>query len=321
MTLQDENVTCPFCGGIASIHDLGRAGLSAENLQELMGIVQAGQAPEMLFVWRMFQQRNNPESASTELSTVKAIDSLREKLLDQHKETNIRLTKIETTWNGIGKGKVSEILVANELHQLFPEDKFDQSKSNKKVDILAIVDKNNEVGKICISVKETEKWNKNAITQLEENMKQENTKWGILVSKKLPAGIPPAGKVVTSEQGCYVLVHFENLSSIYTVLREYVIGANELENESFTKEQQLLHIKEISQEMASFIESEEYKEISKQIGLLRRQIDALETDVGDMESSLKNCLDKMRGRFQKMRLNITKVMGVHDKIKKIFHTP
>ncbi len=48
MTLENENVTCPFCGGIASIHDLGRAGLSAENLQELMDIVQAGQAPEML---------------------------------------------------------------------------------------------------------------------------------------------------------------------------------------------------------------------------------------------------------------------------------
>ena len=53
---------------------------------------------------------------------------------------NSRIGRMESTWNGIGKGKVSEILVANALRQLFPEDKFDQSKSAKKVDLLAIVD-------------------------------------------------------------------------------------------------------------------------------------------------------------------------------------
>ncbi len=321
MTFVTEQLPCPLCGNQADIHSFGRVGLSPERLEELLEIVHAGQLPEVLTAWQMFRQRNDPASTSAELSTVKAIDSWGQRHNEQFKEMNSRIGRMESTWNGIGKGKVSEILVANALRQLFPEDKFDQSKSAKKVDLLAIVDKNNEAGKICISVKDEEKWRGSAIPQVEKNMMQENTKWAIVVAKKLPVGVPPAGKVFASEQGIYVLVHFEHLPSIYTVLREYVIATKEFEERAFTKEQQLLHIKDISLEIAQFIESAEYKEMSKQINSLRRQIEFLESDLGDAETFLKNHFDKMRGRLHKMRLQISKAMGVYDKIKKIFHTP
>ena len=321
MTYETEQMPCPLCGNHADIHSFGRAGLSPERLQDFVAIVIQGQLPEVLNTWEMFRQRYDPESTSAELSTVKAIDSWGKRHEDQFREMNSRIGRMESTWNGIGKGKVSEILVANALRQLFPEDKFDQSKSAKKVDLLAIVDKNNEAGKICISVKDEEKWRATAITQAEKNMMQENTKWAIIVAKKLPAGVPPEGKVFASEQGCYVLVHFEHLASIYTVLREYVVATKEFEEQAFTREQQLLHTKEISHDIARFIESAEYKEFSKQITSVKKQIDFLENDLGDFETTLKNSIDKMRGRLQKMRLHISKQLGVYEKIKKIFHTP
>jgi len=85
-------------------------------------------------------------------------------------------------------GFVQETVILAELKTSCPYDRFSDELSSKHgTDIVAYVrDGVSEIGKISISVKRHKKWNSGFIEQLEDNLQDDGTKWGILVTTVFP---------------------------------------------------------------------------------------------------------------------------------------
>ncbi len=85
-------------------------------------------------------------------------------------------------------GTVEETMAILELKSACPHDDFSEEQSSRHgTDILAAVREKGEIiGKISISVKHQGKWNSNFITQLEKNIRNDNSGWGLLVTTVFP---------------------------------------------------------------------------------------------------------------------------------------
>ena len=101
---------------------------------------------------------------------------------------------------GISIGSVQEILSIKSLKQVCPVDNFSEEMASKHgTDIIASVMEhgpeyiNNEpmyhvcVGRISISVKKQQKWHSNFLDQLEKNIQDDKTRWGLLITAAFPA--------------------------------------------------------------------------------------------------------------------------------------
>jgi lambda repressor-like predicted transcriptional regulator len=95
---------------------------------------------------------------------------------------------IKEQLSGTSIGKIQEILTLSDLKRAYPQDSFSDETSDKHgTDIVATIrEKGLEMGNISISVKHHRKWSSEFITQLENNIKQDNTKWGFLVTVVFP---------------------------------------------------------------------------------------------------------------------------------------
>jgi hypothetical protein len=91
--------------------------------------------------------------------------------------------------SGSAIGKVQENMTLLELKGSFPNDQFSAEESDKHgTDIISTVwESGINLGKITISVKHQNRWSSEFVTQLEENIVTDNTRWGFLVTTTFPA--------------------------------------------------------------------------------------------------------------------------------------
>ena len=91
--------------------------------------------------------------------------------------------------SGSAIGKVQENMTLLELKSSFPNDQFSDEESDKHgTDIISTVwESGINLGKITISVKHQNRWSSEFVTQLEENIVTDNTRWGFLVTTTFPA--------------------------------------------------------------------------------------------------------------------------------------
>jgi len=222
---REELIPCPFCGSNTTIHDLGRVGLSIPKLKWIDERIQDRTFQDLISVAQMLYQRMEPTTTSLELTVTRQLDDLQR--ITQTKDDKVveMLRDITEQLTGVSKGDVSEMIVSEKLQQTFTEDSFDRTKADQKgTDIVATVCNNkDEVGKISISVKDTSSWSSKYTEQLEKNMRQDGTSFGILVSKKLPKGAKPTGHVLHSNGLTYFVVHHNHTNAVYLVLRLLVM--------------------------------------------------------------------------------------------------
>ncbi len=266
MTLEKadpEQVTCPFCGGIASIHDLGRTGITESKLDILTQHAQDGTIGEVLTIAASIYQRIDPNTTSIELSTTRILEENFRQSTQRDEKLFGEIRTIKEQITGTSGGDVAEMIVAEQLKQSFPEDNFDRSKSvNGGTDVVALVfDKKEEIQKISISVKNTSKWNNSAIEQLEKNMKQDNASLGVLVVKKLPKGANPTGHVCNNNGFMYCIVHQQYVVSVYSILRQLAIKLQENQQYMNTQEKKYMQYGKISKALAQWLTSDEHRNL------------------------------------------------------------
>ncbi len=258
-----EHIPCPFCGSNTTIHDLGRVGLSIPKLKWIDERIQDGTFQDLISVAQMLYQRMEPTTTSLELTVTRQLDDLQRTAQSKDDKVIDMLRDIREQITGVAKGDVSEMIVSEKLQQAFTQDAFDRTKADKKgTDIIATVyDDKDEVGKISISVKDTSSWSNKFIEQLEENMRQDGTTFGILVSKKLPKGAKPTGHVLQSNGKTYCVVHHTHANSIYLVVRLLVIKLRQHQQYIENKEKEIMQLGKVSKALAKWIMSSEYQNI------------------------------------------------------------
>ncbi|MGH9878230.1 MAG: DUF2130 domain-containing protein, partial [Nitrososphaerales archaeon] len=142
---------------------------------------------------------------------------------------NGALQQIQQKIMGVGIGQVRELSVIRNLKSACPEDDLTDEKAKKHgADIVAtVMVKGHDVGKIVVSVKEHDSWNGDFIDQIKKNLREEQTDWGILVSKVFPSSA--LNEKLYVEGNGILVVKTEYAAAAYLGLRLAVIHKNRAE--------------------------------------------------------------------------------------------
>jgi hypothetical protein len=171
-------VKCPACDSKVDEQRLARLGITNEELSILKSHRKDETFGKFLQIVDLTMKRMDPEKLATE---------------SEMKKTTIQLQKtvdgVLAALKGTAIGKIGETITVKELKSAFPQDDFSDENANKgDTDIVAtVIEGGKEKVKICISCKYVDKWSGSFIFQLQKNMKQEKTDYGILVTKSFPS--------------------------------------------------------------------------------------------------------------------------------------
>jgi len=312
---------CPVCGQSTNIHDLGRAGLTSEELLRIRQYIKEGTLGKMLTIADLVNRRIDPTSTSMELSVNETLERFGIRNDEKIDQLVRMLNGISEKIVGPGIGDVSEMIAAEELRQAFPQDEFDRSAADQHgTDIIAkVCDRKDQVGSISISVKETKHWKNEFVEQLEKNMEQDSTKVGILITKKLPKGANPTGQVVHNSNHMFFLVHPQYALAVYAGLREVVIHMHESEQYIITKEQELMQIGRISKALVKWISGNEYQEIQTTLDEIKtssEETDGVLLQMQDyVERHVKKASDKQKNIRQQILNAGSLLTGLKDLLK------
>ena len=142
----------------------------------------------------------------------------------QDSEVKRMLNEIIQKIGGTGIGNVGEIMVIRDLKQVSPMDSFDGTRAAKHgSDIVAKVNENGIIcGSITISVKCTQTWSNEFMSQITRDMKVDGSRCGILVTRAFPKDALSDKACVrkTDEGNSVILVKPEYASLAYFGLRQ-----------------------------------------------------------------------------------------------------
>ena len=98
------------------------------------------------------------------------------------------LEEIRNRLFGTEIGLAQEVVTIAHLKAGCPYDSFSEEQATRHgTDILGFVRENGmEIGKISVSVKRTKSWSSEFLDQLDKNITQDNSQWGMLVSTAFP---------------------------------------------------------------------------------------------------------------------------------------
>ena len=171
--------------------------------------------------------------------------------------------------DGTAIGKIGEIITIKDLKAVVSSDEFSEENAVKGgTDILATVKENSEaVGKIAISVKYDLAWKSEFITQLNKNMKQEGTNFGILVTKDFPreALSDKAYIKETRVGGMILVVKPEYVSVAYPGYRLAVIAEQDAKTTIKNMQEQLEKHQTINKAVMDWISGEGFLTATRNI--------------------------------------------------------
>jgi len=321
MVINTEQLECPVCGQYVNVHDLGRAGLTPEELLRISEHIKEGTLGKMLVIAEMVSRRMDPTTTSMELSFNETLEKFGIRNDEKLEQLVRMLSGITEKIVGPGIGDVSEMIASEELRQAFPQDEFDRSAADQHgTDIIAkVFDRKEETGKISISVKDTKHWKKEFLDQLEKNMNQDSTMVGILITKKLPKGANPTGQVLHNGNHMFFLVHPQYALAVYAALREVVIHVHQSEEYITTKEQELMQVGKISKALIKWISGNEYKEILDTLGGIKNCSEETEDVLLNMQEYVERHVKKASDKQKKIRQQVLNagslLSGLKDLLK------
>lgn len=209
------------------------------------------------------------------------------------------LEKLSAQFNSISekiveptkRGDIGEIIVIKDLKSAVPTDEFDDTKASKHgPDIIGIVKRNGTpLGKVVISVKNTQSWSTEFIEQAKRNCKAENTHWVILASKTFPNEALNQKIYFYNEK--IILVKPEYTSLVYMGIREAVIywyDACKLIDQKITEQEIVQHSVRALRDWVDSIKFKEFIELLEGIKKLSKDTDeVLEHVANHIEKKVK----------------------------------
>lgn len=106
----------------------------------------------------------------------------------EYAELNKTLKELQNKLYGTTIGTAGEVITILDLKRVCPIDEFSEVRSFKHgTDIVGeVIEHGQRCGRISISVKYQQKWDSDFIIQLTRNLEQDNSKWGLLVTRAFP---------------------------------------------------------------------------------------------------------------------------------------
>ena len=219
-----------------------------------------------------------------------------EKLEKQHSELNNNLMEIREKIVGTGIGSISEMVTIRDLKEVVPTDKFSEARASKGgTDIIGFVKENGtECGIITISNKCTKNWEGDYLTQLIRNMKDDGSRFGILVTKAFPreALSSKAYPVDVDNGRTVIVVKPEYAPLTYFGLRVATIHWFETRKALKRKEEEAEESEKTFKAIADWINGEEFEEAVQHIATARKAVEDTRRQLSSMRSYVNTQLDK-----------------------------
>ena len=354
----EDSQRCLFCGSVIDMNDLGRTGLSTEELEMIAQHAKDGTLKNMLIVAQIAWQRLNPEKATSEFQVREAVSKLREvsnqltktffqeirEFIDklsienngdriqlvkeyeekyrpiiealqkdvaestetieklettnqkQYSEMNDNIREIREKIVGTGIGNISEMVTIRDLKEVVPTDTFSEARASKGgTDIIGRVKENEtECGLITISNKCTQKWDGDFLSQLKRNMKDDGSRFGILVTKAFPReALSSKAYPVDAESGTtIILVKPEYAPLAYFGLREATIHWFEARKAMKRKEEEAEESEKTFKAIVAWINGDEFEEAIQHIENARKAVEDTRRQISCIRSYVNTQLDK-----------------------------
>jgi len=144
----------------------------------------------------------------------------------------VNQSDIQNRLSGSNIGKIQENMTILELKSSFPNDQFSGEESDRHgTDIISTIwESGVTLGNVTISVKHQNRWSSAFVTQLEDNIKTDNTRWGFLVTTTFPADALNNNiwTARTTSNKLILLVKPQFVSIAYYAIRNIIIYENQL---------------------------------------------------------------------------------------------
>jgi len=214
--LESTRTKCPVCSSTVNEIELGRAGLTNEQIRTLRRHIKEETFGLLVQLVDITMRKIDPDKLGLESEMKRAVAELQR-----------TIESVNQKLDGTAIGKIGEIITIKDLKAVVPSDEFSEENAAKGgTDIIATIKENSEaIGKIAISVKYDLAWKSEFITQLNKNMKQEGTNFGILVTKDFPReSLSDKAYVKERAGGMILVVKPEYVSVAYSGYRLAVIA-------------------------------------------------------------------------------------------------
>jgi hypothetical protein len=199
----------------------------------------------------------------------KNVETLRSENNREHLAMNAGLNDLLMKIVGPGIGKVGEIVTIQDLKRVAPIDSFDETRATKHgTDIVGQVNDNGIIcGTVTISVKYTQTWSNEYLKQIMENMRDDGSKFGVLVSKAFPkeALSDKAWMLKTRDGMPVILVKPEYVSLAYFGLRQATIVMFEAKQFQETRERETEKFEKTIKALIYWINGEEFQDCIRYI--------------------------------------------------------
>lgn len=310
--LEDSRTKCPMCSSTVNEIELGRLGLSNEQIRTLRHHIKEETFGLLVQLVDITMRKIDPDKMGLESEMKRVVSELQR-----------TIESVKQKLDGTAIGKIGEIITIKDLKAVVSSDEFSEENAVKGgTDILATVKENSEaVGKIAISVKYDLAWKNEFITQLNKNMKQEGTNFGILVTKDFPSEALSDKAYVkeTRVGGMILVVKPEYVSVAYPGYRLAVIAKQDAKTSIKNMQEQLEKHQTINKAVMDWIGGEGFMTATRNIdnaienstktcGILNKIEKYVVREIGnanDEQDSLRQVLENSRILIQdlKNRLN------------------
>jgi len=190
------------------------------------------------------------------------------------------------------KGEYAELGTLDDLEQVCSEDSIKRLGGKGEPDLVAKPRyKGSEIGETVIfEIKDTGRWSRQYIEQLEKWMTEYNTPFGILATHDLPADAKAKGFSVSCDQGVILVTQLEYAALSYQILRKILIALY-LEGKEVVDFRALFKDEEI---MTLLTEAKGY---TKYVNNIRRHARDIEKELEEMQNQLDSHLDTLLHRI------------------------
>lgn len=206
---------------------------------------------------------------------VKAVENLEKERLREFTELNQSMKEIREKIIGTGIGDVGETITVVDMKKTVPSDSFSEVRAAKHgTDIVATVkEKGKNSGKITISVKYQNTWSNDFMAQLAKNMREDGTRWGMLVTKKFPKEALGTKAWVTEDDAgnTVILVKPEYAPLVYIGLRQAAIHWFEARQLLKNREAEVTEAEKTAKALAAWINGEEFEETVRYIDNAKKE--------------------------------------------------
>lgn len=297
-----------------------------ETTDFISAICQGKEADKIRLV-KEYEQKYQPMIEALQkdiLNRSKDIERIERSNQMQYSELNQGIKEIKEKIIGTGIGNVSEMVTIRELKEVVPTDSFSEARATKGgTDIIAVVKENATVcGTITISNKCTQKWESQFLSQINRDMKDDGSRFGILVTKAFPReALSSKAWVVDVEEGkTVILVKPEYASVCYFGMREALIHWFETRKILKRKEEESDESDKTFKALMMWINGEEFEDAIRHIDDAKKATEETRNQVVLMRNYINIQLEKVTKFQNSIEHNLMYTKGLVGKLRELLNS-